>query len=78
LESTLVPGLKTETSYRVLFVTGGFQALKMMRVIFSNLFLLDYHPSGLDGLLRDDLSRRCRSFAGWMMFAHAKGPTLFM
>ncbi|HEX4203814.1 MAG TPA: response regulator [Ktedonobacteraceae bacterium] len=43
--------LKEETSsYRVIFATDGFQALKMVRTIVPQIIILDYLLPNMDGL----------------------------
>ena len=46
----LIQALKDETPYQALLVTDGFQALKAIRTIRPNLFLLDYQLPSMDGL----------------------------
>ncbi len=53
----IVEALKSEGSYRAAFVPDGFQALKFIRDIKPDLFLLDYQLPRMDGLeLYDQLS----------------------
>src|SRR5438552_2395243 len=46
----LVQAVQQETPYQALLASDGFQALKMLRSIKPNLFLLDYHLPSMDGL----------------------------
>lgn len=46
----LVEAVKDETSYRALLAPDGFQALKTLRALKPDLFLLDYHLPRMDGL----------------------------
>jgi CheY-like chemotaxis protein len=50
LGAFIVQALQQETPYQALFVTDGFQALKMVRSLKPNLFLLDYHLPSMDGI----------------------------
>src|SRR2546425_1360474 len=50
LSEFIVQALQQETPYQALFVTDGFQALKMVRSLKPNLFLLDYHLPSMDGI----------------------------
>ena len=42
--------LSEETPYTPLVVTNGFEALKVTREVKPNLFVLDYHLPGVDGI----------------------------
>ncbi|HEY4386298.1 MAG TPA: response regulator [Ktedonobacteraceae bacterium] len=42
--------LKEETRYQVVVATDGFQALKIIRTIQPDLFVVDYHLPGMNGL----------------------------
>ncbi len=46
----LVEALQQETSYQALLACDGFQALKMVRSLKPDLFVLDYHLPGMNGL----------------------------
>lgn len=46
----LVKAIEQELSHEVLLVTDGFQALKVVRDLKPNLFLLDYHLPSMDGI----------------------------
>src|SRR5260370_6565226 len=50
LGAFIVQALQQETPYQALFVTDGFQALKMARRLKPNLFLLDSHLPTMDGI----------------------------
>lgn len=50
LSEFIVQALQQETPYQALFVTDGFQALKVVRSLKPNLFLLDYHLPSMDGI----------------------------
>lgn len=45
-----VQALKDETPHQVMLVTDGFQALKMVRSIKPDLFVLDYQLPSMDGI----------------------------
>jgi CheY-like chemotaxis protein len=45
-----VQALKDETPHQALLVTDGFQALKMVRSIKPDLFVLDYQLPSMDGI----------------------------
>jgi CheY-like chemotaxis protein len=52
----IVQAISQETPYQALLATDGFQALKMVRSLIPNLFLLDYHLPSMDGIeLYDNL-----------------------
>lgn len=57
----IVQILKDETPYSTLHVTDAAQALEAVRSIKPNLFILDYHLPGIDGL---ELSDRLHSIEG--------------
>ncbi len=42
--------LSEETPYKPLVVSNGFEALKVTREVKPNLFVLDYHLPGMDGI----------------------------
>ena len=46
----LLQTIRDETTYQALLATDGFQALKIVRNIVPQLFLLDYRLPGMDGL----------------------------
>lgn len=46
----LVQALKDGTSYQVILVSDGFVALKIIRTVQPDLFVLDYQLPGMDGL----------------------------
>jgi CheY-like chemotaxis protein len=50
LAELFVQSLKDETHHQVILVTDGFQALKMVRSIKPNLFVLDYQLPSMDGI----------------------------
>src|SRR5215469_10038202 len=45
-----VQALKDETLHQVMLVTDGFQALKMVRSVRPDLFVLDYQLPSMDGI----------------------------
>jgi CheY-like chemotaxis protein len=45
-----VQALKDETPFQVILVSDGFQALKMVRSIKPDLFVLDYQLPSMDGI----------------------------
>jgi CheY-like chemotaxis protein len=45
-----VQALKDETPHQAILVTDGFQALKMVRSIKPDLFVLDYQLPSMDGI----------------------------
>src|SRR2546422_8064897 len=64
LSEFIVQALQQETPYQALFVTDGFQALKMVRSLKPNLFLLDYHLPSIDRK-----STRLNSSHGYISYA---------
>ena len=42
--------ISEETTYKPLVVTDGFEALKVTQEVKPNLFVLDYHLPGMDGI----------------------------
>lgn len=50
LAEFFVQALKDETPHQALLVTDGFQALKMVRSIKPDLFVLDYQLPSMDGI----------------------------
>ena len=46
----IVQAIIQETPYQAMLATDGFQALKMVRSLIPNLFLLDYHLPSMDGI----------------------------
>src|SRR5258707_9213379 len=46
----IAQAISQETPYQALLATDGFQALKMVRSLIPNLFLLDYHLPSMDGI----------------------------
>lgn len=42
--------ISEETPYKPLVVSDGFEALKVTREVKPNLFVLDYHLPGMDGI----------------------------
>jgi DNA-binding response OmpR family regulator len=57
----IVQVLKDETPYTALHVRDAIQALEVVNSIKPNLFILDYHLPGIDGL---ELSDRLHSIEG--------------
>jgi CheY-like chemotaxis protein len=50
-----VQAMKDETPHQAILVTDGFQALKMVRSIKPDLFVLDYQLPSMDGIELYDL-----------------------
>jgi CheY-like chemotaxis protein len=50
LAEFFVQALKDETPHQVMLVADGFQALKMVRSIKPDLFVLDYQLPSMDGI----------------------------
>ena len=58
----LVRSLSEETPYKPLVVSGGFEALKVTREVKPNLFVLDYHVPGMDGIELYDQLHAVKAF----------------
>jgi DNA-binding response OmpR family regulator len=54
--------LSEETPYKPLVVSDGFEALKVTREVKPNLFVLDYHLPGMDGIELYDQLHAVRAF----------------
>ncbi len=67
--------LRKETRYQVVVATDGFQALNLIRSVQPDLFVLDYHLPGMDGL---ELARALRATQGCtqmpMLLMSARSP----
>jgi len=72
----LIEALKLETPYQAVLATDGFQALKMVRSLKPNLFVLDYLLSSMDGLeLYDHLQAEEEFKTIPVLFISANLPT---
>ena len=58
----LVRSLSEETPYKTLVVSDGFEALKVTREVKPNLFVLDYHVPGMDGIELYDQLHAVKAF----------------
>lgn len=58
----LVRSLSEETPYKPLVVSGGFEALKVTHEVKPNLFVLDYHVPGMDGIELYDQLHAAKAF----------------
>ena len=54
--------LSEETPYTPLVVSNGFEALKVTREVKPNLFVLDYHLPGMDGIELYDQLHAVKAF----------------
>ena len=54
--------LSEETPYKPLVVSDGFEALKVTREVKPNLFVLDYHLPGMDGIELYDQLHAVKAF----------------
>jgi len=59
----LSQALLHETPYQAMLVNDGFQALKAVRNLLPNLFLLDYHLPSMDGIELLDQLRATKELA---------------
>ena len=59
----LTQAILQETPYQAMLVTDGFQALKAVRNLIPNLFLLDYHLPSMDGIELHDHLRATEELA---------------
>jgi len=59
----LTQALLQETPYQAMLVSDGFQALKAVRNLIPNLFLLDYHLPSMDGIELHDHLRATKELA---------------
>ena len=50
LSECIVAAIETVTTYRVVLVPNGFEALKIASSLKPDLFVLDYHLPNMDGL----------------------------
>lgn len=70
LSECIVAAIETVTSYQVVLVPDGFEALKIASTLKPDLFLLDYHLPNMDGL---ELYERLHTTRGLEAI-----PTLFL
>jgi len=70
LSECIVAAIETVTSYHVVLVPDGFEALKIASTLKPDLFLLDYHLPNMDGL---ELYERLHTTRGLEAV-----PTLFL
>ena len=70
LSDCIVAAIETVTSYHVVLVPDGFEALKIASTLKPDLFLLDYHLPNMDGL---ELYERLHTTRGLEAV-----PTLFL
>src|SRR5438045_2474312 len=70
LSECIVAAIETVTSYQVVLVPDGFEALKIASTLKPDLFVLDYHLPNMDGL---ELYERLHTTRGLEAI-----PTLFL